>query len=138
MPYIPILKVEVSKKHIQPYTYQLSPRLVNKLLPYERPNPWNELLPGQALSDSIMDALYVYQNANTAETYPYPFVLKYDKITRAHALEVMIILSLDLTYARKHHDFSYAVDWWWRTPSAVGDGELRIGIRICGIYEMVR
>jgi len=122
MPTLPVAGREVSRLHIRPHTFEIL-----KSLRY-----------GLLLSDSLMEVLYAYQQANSTETYPYPLVIKMDKVTRGEALTYMISLSMDITYAQQHHDFGYAIDWWWRTPSSAGEGELRIGFRVCGIYEMIR
>ena len=123
MPTLPIAGREVSRLHIRPHTFEM----VKTILPN-----------GNIMTDAIMDVLYAYQHVNSADTYPYPLVLKVDKVTRGQALAFMVSLSMDITYAQQHHDFGYAVDWWWRTPSSAGEGELRIGFRVCGIYEMIR
>ena len=122
MPTLPVAGREVSRLHIRPHTFEIL-----KSLRY-----------GLLLSDSLMEVLYAYQQANSTETYPYPLVIKMDKVTRGEALTYMISLSMDIAYAQQHHDFGYAIDWWWRTPSSAGEGELRIGFRVCGIYEMIR
>jgi len=119
MPILPIAGLEVSRLHIRPHTFEL-------------------LRMRSSIASAVMDVLYVYQNANDAETFPYPFILKVDKVTRAQALVLMTILSGEIVYAQNNHNFGYAIDWWWRTPSSAGEGEVRIGMRVCGICEMIR
>lgn len=122
MPTMPIAGREVSRLHVRPHTFEI-------LKP---------LFDGRLLSDAIMDVLYAYQQVNSTETYPYPIIIKVNKVTRGAALTYMVSLSMDITYAQREHDFGYAIDWWWRTPSSAGEGELRIGFRVCGIYELIR
>jgi hypothetical protein len=85
----------------------------------------------------IVEQLFIYQEANQHEEIPYPFIVSILEVSRYRArLHVNSLLS-EINYQQKMNDLCYTIAWWWRTPSNSGVGELRIGFRLCGLYEMI-
>jgi hypothetical protein len=88
--------------------------------------------------DDVVSVLFTYAEANEHVDVPYELIIGFNQYFTRHMARIVtsaIYRLVDKTI--RDFDLHYTIDWWYRTPSDVGAGELLIGIRLCDIREMI-